>query len=164
MARRTYETESIRVLWNSERCIHTGVCLRALPEVFDTKRSPWVDVDAADTDAIIQAVEQCPTGALRYERLDGRPGEVPEEGTTITPIPNGPLLVRGQVRVQTRTGNPLAEETRLALCRCGNSQNQPFCDLSHRDAGFRDNPQVVAEWRQHASSPEDIRVKEAPSD
>jgi uncharacterized Fe-S cluster protein YjdI len=66
--RRTYETDAIRVHWDSARCIHTGVCLRTLPQVFDTSRRPWVDIEAADADAIADAVERCPTGALRYER------------------------------------------------------------------------------------------------
>ena len=73
MAKRTYENDSIRVLWDSSRCIHVGRCLKNAPDVFDTKASPWVNIDGADPDHIAWTVEQCPSGALRYERVDGTP-------------------------------------------------------------------------------------------
>ena len=63
---RTYEGSGITVEWRADRCIHTALCLRALPSVFDTSAQPWVDVDGADPGAIAEAVRQCPTGALRY--------------------------------------------------------------------------------------------------
>lgn len=156
MTKRTYESEAIRVFWDSERCIHTGFCLRAEPRVFDVGRRPWVDIDGADADSVAAAVEQCPTGALRYERLDGHPGEQAPAETVVVPLPNGPLVVKGTVRVETRQGEVFAHEHRVALCRCGNSSNQPFCDNSHREAGFRDNPKVVADDRQKADSPLDV--------
>lgn len=162
MTKRTYESDGIRVLWDSERCIHTGICLQREPSVFDVTRRPWVDIDAADADAVAAAVEQCPTGALRYERLDGQPGEQPPPETVIIPWPNGPLLVRGTVRVETRSGDVFAHEHRVALCRCGNSNNQPFCDNSHRQAGFRDNPKVVADNRREAASPSDVAPQQEP--
>ncbi len=44
----------------------------------------------------------------------------------MTRDPAGPLLVRGDLHLDTPEG-PLAE-TRAALCGCGQTQNQPFCD------------------------------------
>jgi CDGSH-type Zn-finger protein/uncharacterized Fe-S cluster protein YjdI len=134
--RRTYETDAIRVRWDSARCIHTGICLRALPAVFDTSRRPWVDIEAAGADAIAAAVERCPTGALRYERLDGAPGDEPERPTTVVPIPDGPLLMIGDLLVEAPEGEEIAHENRLTLCRCGKSRNQPFCDNSHMRRGW----------------------------
>lgn len=129
--RRTYETDAIRVHWDSARCIHTGFCLRALPSVFDVQRRPWVDVDAADADAVGDAVERCPTGALRYERLDGAEDETPRRPTLVLPIENGPLLMVGDLDVRTPAGEQITHEARLTLCRCGMTRNQPFCDNSH---------------------------------
>src|SRR6476646_2619821 len=84
--RRTYQTDAIRVHWDSSRCIHTGICLRCLPAVFDTSARPWVDLSAADADAVADAVGHCPTGALRYERLDGAAQEQPSRPTVVLPI------------------------------------------------------------------------------
>ncbi len=157
MTKRTYESESIRVYWDSSRCIHTGICLNALPAVFDVRARPWVDVGAADADVIASAVEQCPTAALRYERLDGGPQEQPGEGTTLVAWPNGPLAVRGAVEVLDPDGQRLDAGPRAALCRCGNSDNQPFCDLSHRTVGFgADGEEHPRPQRATAESPLDI--------
>ncbi|MCB0022225.1 MAG: CDGSH iron-sulfur domain-containing protein, partial [Caldilinea sp.] len=50
----------------------------------------------------------------------------------------GPLYVRGDVTIQSASGEITASDMRLALCRCGQSQNKPFCDNSHKAAGFSD--------------------------
>lgn len=155
MAKREYETDRIRVLWNSERCIHSGNCLRALPAVFDTKKRPWVSVDAADADAIARAIERCPSGALAYERLDGEPGEQPPAATTIVPRRTGPLYVRGRVLVET-PGGGMEEGFRMVLCRCGASRNQPYCDNSHVETGFSDNPRIIPTYREVADDPSDL--------
>lgn len=133
---RTYGDDSFRVLWDATRCIHTGVCLRGLPEVFDVAARPWVDLAGADPATIAATIRACPTGALRYEG-DLLPPEAPDEPTTIEVRSNGPLYVRGRVRVQGPGGQVVAEEHRVALCRCGASENKPFCDNSHRLIGFR---------------------------
>ncbi len=155
MAERTYETDDVVIYWDSSRCIHTGRCLRALPEVFDTSKRPWVQPEGHTGEALADAIEQCPTGALKYEWKDGR-SQAKDGPITVTPAPNGPLFVRGTVRVQKRGGEVIAEEDRLALCRCGASKNQPFCDLSHKAVGFRDNPTVVPEYRRDAAAPSDV--------
>ena len=137
---RAYETDRIRVHWESARCIHTAICLQALPQVFDVGRRPWVDAEAADADAIADAVRRCPTGALRYERLDGAEGEEPERPTTVVPIENGPLMLIGDLDVRGPDGEQITHETRLTLCRCGLSRNQPFCDNSHLRRSWRSGP------------------------
>jgi uncharacterized Fe-S cluster protein YjdI len=136
---RTYEADRIRVLWDASRCIHSANCLNARPEVFDTRRRPWVDVHAAEAEEIAAAVRTCPTGALRYEGLGGLPDEESVSPPVIGIDPRGPLLVRGRVEVRDARGRVLADEHRLALCRCGASANKPFCDNSHRRIGFRDD-------------------------
>jgi uncharacterized Fe-S cluster protein YjdI len=83
--RGTCETEAIRVDWDSSRCIHTGNCLQTLPLVFDVLRRPWVDLRGAETDAVADAVGRRPTGALRYERLNGAEGERPQRPTVVWP-------------------------------------------------------------------------------
>lgn len=63
-----YRNDTIVVHWDAARCIHTGICTRKLPAVFDIAKRPWITVDAATADAIADAVVTCPTSALRYER------------------------------------------------------------------------------------------------
>jgi len=156
MAKRTYENDGIRVSWDSSLCIHTAKCIKLGEGTFDPSRRPWVDLSQATVDAIAMAVGECPTGALRYERLDGGPQELTPNETTIVPFPNGPLMVRGEVQLRDRNGNLFSAAPRMSLCRCGNSQNQPFCDLSHRDSGFRDHARAPTSDRDEASSPADI--------
>lgn len=157
MAKRTYETDRIRVHWNSERCIHTAICLKTLPQVFDVRKRPWIEIEAAEADDIAQAIEKCPTGALSYTRLDEFPGEQPPAETTIVPFPHGPLHIRGKVEIRDTKGNLIEAGNRMTLCRCGHSQNPPFCDLSHRKAGFRSRIAVENPEREQAQSPEDIK-------
>lgn len=162
MVKRSYSTDKITVHWNSQLCIHTGVCLNLLPQVFDLATTPWIAIENASADAIAQAVEKCPTGALTYERTDGTPGEQPPAQTTVIPWPNGPLMVTGDVAVRDARGNLFQAGPRFALCRCGASENQPFCDLSHRQVGFRNNPRVISPSRETAQSPKEISPKTEP--
>ena len=108
--------------------------------MFDPQARPWVDVDAAEPDAIAATVLTCPTGALHFRRLDGGVQEEAPQQTTVEPRPNGPLFLRGRIRIVDPEGNLVREDTRVALCRCGASGNKPFCDGSHRRIGFRTTP------------------------
>ena len=56
----------------------------------------------------------------------------------ITPYRDGPLIVRGEFRLEDQNGNPIdpGRET-IALCRCGKSRAKPFCDGTHKVARFR---------------------------
>jgi CDGSH-type Zn-finger protein len=57
---------------------------------------------------------------------------------SVTPYRDGPLLVRGEVRVHDVDGNEIAVDRRpIALCRCGGSRCAPFCDGTHKLMGFR---------------------------
>ncbi len=53
---------------------------------------------------------------------------------------NGPLLVQGPVQIIDHQGNAFTVppgKDLIALCRCGQSKNKPFCDGSHRTCGFQ---------------------------
>jgi CDGSH-type Zn-finger protein len=63
--------------------------------------------------------------------------EHPGASVTITACPDGPLLVRGDVELLDDAGNPIPRTRRtVALCRCGVSAIKPFCDGTHKLAGF----------------------------
>jgi uncharacterized Fe-S cluster protein YjdI len=134
---RVYEGEDITVEWRADRCIHTANCLRALPAVFDTSARPWIDVGGAPPEAVAEAVRACPTGALRYSGA----GLEPDDGGATVSIeaqPDGPLFVRGPVTVTDHEDVVLTSEPRLALCRCGASENKPYCDNSHRHIAWHE--------------------------
>lgn len=64
------------------------------------------------------------------------PGDDPGARLEIIPCENGPVEVRGPLEITSGTGRRLHRGTRAFLCRCGASQNKPFCDGSHKSAGF----------------------------
>lgn len=132
-----YNNEHIVVSWEPAFCIHTANCLNAEPEVFDATRRPWIVVTAANADRIAPAVMKCPTGALHFRRVDEREQEPTPAETTIQPRPNGPLFLRGNLKFVNAKGDLIREDTRAALCRCGQSVNKPFCDGTHRAIGFQ---------------------------
>jgi uncharacterized Fe-S cluster protein YjdI/CDGSH-type Zn-finger protein len=135
--RRIYQNEQIAVYWEPKLCIHSGNCFRGLPEVFQPQNRPWVLVDAASAGEIAEVVMTCPTGALHFKRLDDGPQEPQAQQTTIKAQANGPLYIRGHVQILGPGDRLIREDTRVALCRCGQSENKPFCDGSHRRVGFQ---------------------------
>ncbi len=136
MVTKDYAKDGITVHWDSDRCIHTGVCLRASPGVFDVRRRPWIDLEAGSVQEIADAVARCPSGALRFTS-DVVSERLPER-TEMHPVRGGPMVVRGPIEIRDANGDVVCIETRATLCRCGNSGNQPFCDNSHRKAGFEE--------------------------
>lgn len=62
--------------------------------------------------------------------------EVRNGTLNVQPLPNGPLMVAGNLEVVSGTGRTVDKVTKAFLCRCGQSKNKPFCDGSHKAAGF----------------------------
>jgi len=58
----------------------------------------------------------------------------------ITVVTNGPIRIEGEFSINDPEGRQfgLAGRTLISLCRCGQSQNKPFCDGSHARTGFQD--------------------------
>lgn len=132
-----YEHESLTVTFNTRRCIHAAECVRHLPTVFDPSARPWVRPERAAADEIVAAVLRCPTGALQVAK-DGVTIDVPDETLTVRVARNGPLMLRGPVRLVDGNGDVTLEDRRVSLCRCGQSRRKPLCDGAHRECGFRD--------------------------
>jgi len=135
-----YEGEEIIVEFDLSRCIHTGDCTHGLPAVFNSKRTGrWVHPDAAPADAVAKVCADCPTGALRcISKSSGKSKHAAPDSNTVQVIPDGPLYVHARM---TLNGESLSSY-RAAFCRCGKSRLMPFCDNSHREAGFSDSGTV----------------------
>ena len=135
---RTYSNGEIEVIWRAGRCVHSAVCFRGLPQVFDPRQRPWVHVAGAATADIVRQVEACPSGALSYARVDGgAPAAVAAAVARVEPLPDGPLRVQGDLDVVLSDGTVARRTGATSFCRCGASANKPFCDGSHSRVGFQ---------------------------
>lgn len=63
-----YKNDHVTVVWKPELCKHSGRCVTQLPQVFNLKAHPWVNVNGSDAETIIDQVHKCPTGALSIRR------------------------------------------------------------------------------------------------
>lgn len=70
----SYETPEIVVTFDPSICIHSGVCVRGLPLVFDVRRKRWVQPEHASAEEVAAQIRRCPSGALQY-RLKREPNE-----------------------------------------------------------------------------------------
>jgi uncharacterized Fe-S cluster protein YjdI/CDGSH-type Zn-finger protein len=134
--RKVYRGRDIEVSFDLDICVHVGECLRGDRQVFRLERRPWVMPDEAEAEVVAQVVERCPSGALQYRRLDGAAQESHAGGVKMVPIRDGPLLVTGSVTV-TREDGTVETLPRATLCRCGQSEQKPFCDNTHLKVAFR---------------------------
>lgn len=62
--KKEYSNGEITVVWQSAKCIHSGNCFRNLPKVFQPSERPWIKINGATSEEIIDAVAKCPSGAL----------------------------------------------------------------------------------------------------
>jgi uncharacterized Fe-S cluster protein YjdI len=65
-----YETSDITVTFDPSVCIHSGVCVRGLPAVFDVNRKRWIRPELAPPGDVAAQVARCPSGALQYHLKD----------------------------------------------------------------------------------------------
>src|SRR5437667_12213004 len=121
-----YATDEIVVEWEPRICSHSQNCVRALPQVFDDSRRPWIKADAATAGEVEAAVALCPSGALRTRRI-GAPPATRKQTLELRASANGPLLITGGVRVLDAGCRVLYDGEKAALCRCGGSANKPYC-------------------------------------
>ncbi|MEE8046350.1 MAG: CDGSH iron-sulfur domain-containing protein [Dehalococcoidia bacterium] len=133
--RREYSGDGLKVSFDASLCIHVGECLRLSPEVFDLRSRPWINLEGADVQKIVDTVRACPSGALRYELDDPESVEIgtdDEDPPVVRAWRNGPIRVKGKVKIVSKDGKTVLEGDRVSLCRCGASRNKPFCDNSHQ--------------------------------
>lgn len=155
-----YTGEAVVVEFDLGRCIHVGDCTRALPEVFDTRRTGrWVHPDGAPAEDVARVCGACPTGALRcIHKASGESMHAAPEENTVRILPDGPLYVHADMQVN---GEP--EPTyRTALCRCGASRLMPRCDNSHKACGFRDAGKVGTPLPSAADTPGALAIRAIP--
>lgn len=134
-----YSNGQVTVVWKPGQCIHSKLCWTGLMEVFDPRKRPWVNMEGADSNAIMAQVDKCPSGALSYY-LNEKPKEHKDVNvdTIVEVMKSGPLLIYGNITIKDKEGNETQKNRVTALCRCGASANKPYCDGTHVKIGFKD--------------------------
>ena len=61
-----YSNGELTVVWKPDLCIHSGVCVRTLPQVYNTKERPWIKPENASIEELKAQLNKCPSGALSY--------------------------------------------------------------------------------------------------
>jgi CDGSH-type Zn-finger protein/uncharacterized Fe-S cluster protein YjdI len=74
------------------------------------------------------------SGAIPDPKI--RQAETDETGLKVVVASNGPLILEGPVTLRDAAGGDSCSGTKTALCRCGASENKPFCDGTHARIGF----------------------------
>jgi truncated hemoglobin YjbI/CDGSH-type Zn-finger protein len=157
--RDTYHGQQVTIFDNRGICQHSGYCSDRLPGVFHAGGEPFVTPSGGRMDEIIRAVRDCPSGALSYgiDDVEAR-AQADWDGTrpaSIMITADGPYRLTGGIDVLDDGGQPVpraqgASLEHRALCRCGHSQNKPFCSGMHWYVEFRDPPRpdqpTVYEW------------------
>ena len=160
-----YRGKEIEVTFDAKRCIHSAECVRGLPLVFDTSRTPWVLPDAAESDKVAEIVRRCPTGALHYRHVDTALDEsTPSENVAVL-AKDGPIYLTGDLEILDAGGEVILKDTRIALCRCGASKTKPLCDNAHRKSGFKDSG-AIKFVQQDADDPAahpKLRIQPSPN-
>jgi len=120
------------IRFDGNRCIHARRCVIGQPGVFKANvQGDWIDPDAASAEELMFVALNCPSGAIQVTRHDGGAPEPVPLVNTITIRENGPLAVSARIEL---AGEAIG--TRVTLCRCGASNNKPYCDGSHTGAAF----------------------------
>jgi CDGSH-type Zn-finger protein/truncated hemoglobin YjbI len=159
--RDTYVGQQVTVFDNRGICQHSGYCTDRLAAVFRVGQEPFVAPSGGRMDEIIRAVRDCPSGALSYA-IDDREAreQVDRDGRrppAIEVSKDGPYRVTGGLGLvdgldADEPRNQGSSLEHYALCRCGQSQNKPFCSGMHWHVDFRDpqpDPEVapsIFEW------------------
>jgi CDGSH-type Zn-finger protein/truncated hemoglobin YjbI len=143
----TYVGQQVTILDNRGTCQHSGYCSDRLASVFRVDQEPFVAPSGGRMDEIIRAVRDCPSGALGYA-IDGVEARDAVDyhrsrDPTIEVTKDGPYRITGGIPLIDERGGELARgagasREHYALCRCGHSQNKPFCSGMHWYVEFRD--------------------------
>jgi CDGSH-type Zn-finger protein/truncated hemoglobin YjbI len=148
--RDSYPGQTITVLDNRSICAHSGFCSDRLKNVFHLGSDPFVTPSGGRLDDIVRVVRSCPSGALSYA-IDGVEAreqvDLPRE-PAIEVSKDGPYRITGAIPLLGDDGEPFARNEgasleHYSLCRCGHSQNKPFCSGMHWYVSFRDPPPIA---------------------
>ena len=132
-----YAGKHITIHDNCGICSHAGYCSDNLNSVFKLQEEPWIDPDGATAEEIIHTIKKCPSGALSYS-VDNVEHRDQDRAPLVTVAKDGPFEIVGGITLVGQQSGEGASLEHYTLCRCGGSQNKPFCDGTHWRIGFKD--------------------------
>lgn len=117
--------KDVTIVFDAKKCVHSRNCVLGRPDVFvPNVDGEWIHPDAATVEEVAELAHNCPSGAITYIRKDGVT-ERPPVVNLVRVRENGPLAVHAEMVIDG------APALRATLCRCGLSQQKPYCDGSH---------------------------------
>jgi uncharacterized Fe-S cluster protein YjdI len=131
-----YSNGDFTIVWKPGKCIHAEICAKTLPQVYNPDVRPWIKAENASVDELKAQIDQCPSGALSYYIKGEEPTQTQASETVVVVKANGPLLITGSLSVTNAEGNTELKTNKTAFCRCGGSNNKPYCDGAHVKIGF----------------------------
>jgi CDGSH-type Zn-finger protein len=136
--KKSYVGKNITIHDNRNICSHAAECINNLPSVFRLNQRPWIEPDQATNEKIIEIIKKCPSGALSYS-IDGIEYRDLEGKPLVKVSKDGPYLVSGGIELigEAKFPDDVSKE-HFTLCRCGASNNKPFCDGNHNSINFKD--------------------------
>jgi CDGSH-type Zn-finger protein/uncharacterized Fe-S cluster protein YjdI len=138
MAIETVVGKEATIHFDAHKCIHSRTCVLSHPDVFvPNVKGEWIHPDAQPVEELMHIAKSCPSGAISVLRRDLSKNESANSNAaplvnTVRVRENGPLAIEAELLV----GGQAQANPRATLCRCGQSQNKPYCDGSHTGAGF----------------------------
>lgn len=70
MKAKEYTNGEITIVWKPDVCIHSGICVKTLPKVYKPNERPWIQMENATSQEMIDQVAKCPSGALSIKKED----------------------------------------------------------------------------------------------
>ena len=131
-----YQKDELTIVWEPAKCIHSGICVKMLPEVYAPKAKPWIQQENASGEQLKEQIDTCPSWALSYA-LESNDSGLEPEGLTVDIMENGPILIKGKLNISHSSGAIETKDKTTAFCRCGASENKPFCDGAHKKIEFK---------------------------
>ena len=134
-----YQNGDLVVVWKPKSCIHSGICVKTLPKVYNPNEKPWIKAENASIEELKAQIELCPSGALTYYMKGEQKADTSSTSLTRVEVASGgPLLVYGEIEVTGTDGQVEMKKRTTAFCRCGASNNKPYCDGTHNKIDFSD--------------------------
>ena len=148
--------KDVTIRFDAKKCIHSRGCVLGYPNVYvPNVKGEWIHPNAAPAEEVLHTALNCPSGAIRVSYNDGsETSDKPPVVNTVRVRENGPLAIEAELLIR---GEKQATP-RATLCRCGQSQNKPYCDGAHAAAGF------AATGEPESKAADTLAVRNGPVD